>query len=311
MSAAARAPDSQLTRARDQGRILLIRDEPTATAYRAALEEAGFAVVGVTKGTAALVELHRTRPHLVIADTNLKGITADELTKMLVEMEDSLPLVLVGDGEATPARRYRALASGVADYFQMPQETALLLARAAQLIKLQQRIERLRAEADRDYLTGLANRRRFRTALGLELERWRRYKTPCSLLLVDVDFMKRINDAHGHSAGDIAIRHIASSLRELSRDNDTAARLGGEEFALLLAGTNEASALIVAERLLQVVSAKPIENIGTVTISIGVASCPEHAVSERAIYAESDAALYRAKGEGRNRAVTAPSLRQS
>jgi diguanylate cyclase (GGDEF)-like protein len=171
---------------------------------------------------------------------------------------------------------------------------------------MKQTMDRLRAEADRDYLTGLMNRRRFRTALGQEVERWRRYSIPCALVLVDIDFMKRVNDTHGHSAGDRVIRHTASALVELSRDNDTSARLGGEEFALLLAGADDAQAYAAAERLRHVVSNTSVEGVGTVTVSLGVASCPAHATHERALYAASDAALYRAKDEGRDCTVIAP-----
>jgi diguanylate cyclase (GGDEF)-like protein len=92
---------------------------------------------------------------------------------------------------------------------------------------------------------------------------------------------------------------------EHSRDNDTAARLGGEEFALLLAGADAEKALRAAERLRLGVAAHPLDQIGTVTISLGVASCPAHADSERALYAACDALLYRAKSEGRNRVAAA------
>jgi diguanylate cyclase (GGDEF)-like protein len=127
-------------------------------------------------------------------------------------------------------------------------------------------------------------------------------------LILDIDFLKKINDTHGHSAGDVVILHIASVLKGLSRDNDTTARLGGEEFALLLAGADGTRAIAAAERLRYDVSAEEIKGIGTVTVSLGVAACPAHATSERALYAASDAALYRAKGEGRNRAAVAPAL---
>jgi two-component system cell cycle response regulator len=197
------------------------------------------------------------------------------------------------------------MTSGASDYFQLPVETALLVTRTRQLVSLVLTMERLRAEADRDYLTGLANRRRFRKALGQEVERWRRYRMPCSLLMVDVDHMKRINDAHGHPAGDRVIRLVASALTELSRDNDTAARLGGEEFALLLAGVGGDKAYVAAERLRLAVCTQPLEDIGVVTISVGVASCPENARSERELFGTSDAALYRAKQEGRNTTVVA------
>jgi diguanylate cyclase (GGDEF)-like protein len=293
------------TRAREQGRVLLVTDEPRA-AHRLALEEAGFAVVGVAGSTAALVALHRSRPHVIIADAHLKGISAEELARKLAQAQDGVPLIMVGGMLADASRRGAALAMGAFDYFQLPVELSLLVARVGQLVLMRLEMERLHSLADRDYLTGLANRRRFRTALGQEVERWRRYRVPCALLLVDIDFLKLVNDAHGHSAGDVVIRHIAGALMELSRDNDTTARLGGEEFALLLAGADGAKALAAAERVRQVVSAEPLETIGTVTVSLGVASCPIHATSERTLYAASDAALYRAKREGRNRSATAP-----
>lgn len=275
-------------------------------AYGEALERAGFVVAGVSGGVAALVSLQRTRPHVVIVDENLKGIKAEELARNLGQTQEGLPLILIGATEATGARRNAALLAGAFDYVSVPNEQSLLLARTAQLVALRQAIEGLRAEADRDYLTGLANRRRFRTALGQEVERWRRYRVPCALLLVDIDFLKKVNDAHGHSAGDVVIRHVASALVELSRDNDTAARLGGEEFALLLAGADDQRAVAAAERLRSGISNEPVEGIGTVTVSLGVASCPSHAITERALYAASDAALYRAKDEGRDCSIVAP-----
>ncbi|HLL70184.1 MAG TPA: GGDEF domain-containing response regulator, partial [Pyrinomonadaceae bacterium] len=306
MSAGTARETSNQANSREQGRVLLVTDEPQCASSLDALGRAGFAVVGVASGAAAIVALRKSRPHVIIADTSLRGISAEELTRHIVREQESVPLILFGDEEADAARRHTTLTAGAFDYFQLPAELPLLLARTEQLVKLKQAMDKLRAEADRDYLTGLANRRRFRTALGQELERWRRYRVACSLLLVDIDFLKRVNDTHGHSAGDSCIRHVAHALTELSRDNDTAARLGGEEFALLLAGATEASALSAAERLREAVAAHEVENVGGITVSIGVASCPAHADSERTLYAASDAALYRAKGEGRNQTMLAP-----
>jgi diguanylate cyclase (GGDEF)-like protein len=308
MSSALRAKNAGRGQARDQGRVLLVTDRPAMSTYTSALEKAGFLVVGVTGGTAALVSMRRSRPHLIIADTSLKGLSAGELTRGISLGQEGVPIILVGEEPPTMEHRRSALSSGAFDYFQLPGELELLIARTTQLVALSQQMERLRAEADRDYLTGLANRRRFRKALGHEVERWRRYRLPCALLLVDIDHMKQINDAHGHSAGDVVIRHIASSLIDLSRDNDTAARLGGEEFALLLAGANDAKAVAAAARLLDSISARPLKGIGTVTVSLGVAACPTHAQTERTLYAASDAALYRAKHEGRDRMSIAPAV---
>ncbi len=294
--------------ARDQGRVLLVSDAPAATLLGTALEQAGFAVVGVAGGAAALVALRRTRPHLVVANADLKGITIGELTKMLVEATDSVLFVLAGTAAASLPQRSAAMTAGAFDYFHLPDELPLLVARARQLITLKQMMDRLRAEAERDYLTGLSNRRHFRSALNREVERWRRYQVPCALVIVDVDHLKRVNDTYGHPAGDVAIRHVATALTQLSRDNDTASRLGGEEFALLLAGADAAKATVAAERLREVVAKHKLDDIGYITVSLGVAACPVHATTERALYAASDAALYRAKHEGRNQLVVAPVL---
>jgi diguanylate cyclase (GGDEF)-like protein len=307
MSATAQAAEGQKGR-REQGRVLIVSDDAGQAEQRAALERAGFAVVGVAGGAAAIVALRQSRPHVVVASDALRGISAEELARTLARTPETLPLVFVGAEASSAARREAAVAVGAFDYFQLPAETSLLAARVAQLVEIRQAMERLRAEADRDYLTGLSNRRRFRNALGQEVERWRRYRVPCALLLADIDFLKKINDAHGHSAGDEVIRHVARVLAEHSRDNDTAARLGGEEFALLLAGANEESAFAAAERLRQSVSRVALDPAGTVTISVGVASCPSHADAERALYAAADAALYRAKRGGRDRSVLAPPL---
>lgn len=293
---------------RDQGRVLLVTDEPTAPVYSSALKRAGFVVVGVAGGAAALVALRRTRPHMIVVDTDLKGISTHELARMFVQAQDLVPFVLVGEADATAAQRSAAMQAGAFDYFQVPQEIGLLVGRISQVVALKQTMNRLRAEADLDFLTGLSNRRRFRTALTQEVERWRRYDVPCALLLMDVDNLKQVNDTHGHPAGDTVIRHIADVLTKLSRDNDTAARMGGEEFALLLAGATDDKAAIVAERVREAVAAVPVGEVGTVTVSVGVAACPVHATTERAIYAVTDAALYRAKKDGRNRVIIADAV---
>lgn len=293
---------------REQGRVLLITDEAAAPC-RASLEYAGLEVVGVSAGAAALVSLRRYRPHLVIASSPIKGLSIDDLARTLAQTLDPLPLLVVGSEASTSKRRQAVLAVGAFDYFQIPEEVELLVLRASQLVRLRQSIDRLRAEADLDNLTGLANRRRFRAALQRELERWRRYGAPCALLMLDIDHMKAINDEHGHPFGDVVIRHIANKLSLVSRDTDTAARLGGEEFALLLAGTDDAKAELAARRLLGILSEESIEGVRNVTVSIGLAACPAHADSERTLYAASDAALYVAKNEGRNRMSVAP-LRQ-
>ena len=307
MSAIARTTDGRPQATRDQGRVLLVTDDPRLGAYAGGLEDRGFVVAGVAGGAKALVALQRARPHVVVADVGLKGISAAELTRMLSDSPDAVPVILVGFEPSTAERRGAAMAEGASDYFQLPEEFRLLAARAGQLVSHRLLVDRLRAEADQDFLTGLANRRRFRKALGQEVERWRRYQMPCALLLLDIDHMKRVNDTHGHPAGDRVIRTVADVLAELSRDNDTAARLGGEEFALLLAGVGSDKAVAAAERVRHAVSRRPLEEVGRVTVSLGVAACPSNARTERELFSASDAALYAAKRGGRNRAILAGS----
>ena len=309
MTAKAEKKKSVQTFSREQRRVLLITGEPDIS-FLSLLEAAGLKVVGVCAAAAAAISLRRSRPQLVIASTVIEGLSTQELARMLSQSQDGVPLILIGAEAATLNRRQEAMLAGASDYFQIPAEIELLTLRASQLVTLQQTIEQLRGEADLDHLTGLANRRRFRGALSREVGRWRRYRTPCALLLLDIDHMKTINDTYGHPSGDLVIREIADTMSKVSRDNDTAARLGGEEFALLFAGVGATKAELAARRLLGVLAEQHFEGVGNITVSIGVAACPEHANSERTLYAASDAALYVAKNEGRNRVAVAPLMQE-
>jgi diguanylate cyclase (GGDEF)-like protein len=309
MKASAQKVKSGEAGSRERGRVLVVTDDPKASVIEA-LKVAGLQIVGVCAGAAAPVSIRKSRPHLVIATSTIRGLSTQELARMLGQIQDGVPLILIGLDAATLERRQNALAAGALDYFQVPNELELLVLRASQLIALRQTMETLRSEADLDHLTGLANRRRFRVALRSEVERWRRYGVPCALLLLDIDHMKAINDRFGHPAGDLVIRHIANTLSEVSRDNDTAARLGGEEFALLLSGINADKAAAAAERLRAVLAEQSVPGVGKISVSIGVAACPAQANSERALYAASDKALYVAKNEGRNRVAVAPLVQE-
>ncbi len=309
MKAKAQKERSVSLNSRDRGRVLVISDEPLPLEPRS-LKSTGLEIVGVSGSAAALVSLQRGRPHVVVASDSVKRMSTGELAKMLSQTQDGIPLILVGNETSTAERRRAALSAGAFDYFQLPAEMELVILRVTQLVKIRQTMDRLRGEADLDSLTGLANRRRFRTALNREVERWRRYGTPCALLLLDVDHMKAINDKYGHPAGDSVIRLIAATLTEVSRNNDTAARLGGEEFALLLAAVDAEKAALVAERLRAVLEYQSLPEVGNTTVSIGVASCPAQATSERSLYAASDGALYVAKNGGRNRLAVAPLVQE-
>lgn len=166
----------------------------------------------------------------------------------------------------------------------------------------------LHALAQTDSLTGLLNRRAFQEALARELLRRDASSVPFSLMLVDIDRFKSVNDLWGHNAGDEAVSKVGWAMREVLRPNDTLARFGGDEFAILLSGTNGEEAVEIAERLRARVAGLNLETGSLqVTISIGVAECEEKETIEE-LLRRCDEALYRSKRAGRNRVTTYPSF---
>jgi diguanylate cyclase (GGDEF)-like protein/PAS domain S-box-containing protein len=158
--------------------------------------------------------------------------------------------------------------------------------------------------ATTDPLTGVANRRRFLGQLGMELDRVRRLGDPATLLMLDVDHFKSVNDTYGHAAGDAVLQHLAELSRLGLRRIDLFGRLGGEEFAILLPGTDRAGAQLFAERFRCQVAATPAQTgkgAIAVTVSIGITELGPGDPDADGILARADAALYRAKQGGRNR----------
>ncbi len=155
-------------------------------------------------------------------------------------------------------------------------------------------------QAIRDPLTGLYNRRFFFEALDKEIGRQERYGSCASLVIFDVDDFKQINDRHGHAAGDDVLRKIARIGQGLLRPTDSFARIGGEEFALLLPETQQLDALLVAERVRTAIGRSTMLPDRRVTLSGGVSSCPQDAVSREELQKKADAALYWAKRNGKD-----------
>jgi diguanylate cyclase (GGDEF)-like protein/PAS domain S-box-containing protein len=170
--------------------------------------------------------------------------------------------------------------------------------------------ETLRSQAIRDPLTNLFNRRYMEESLERELRRVRRKQAPLSVIMLDVDHFKRFNDTFGHDGGDSLLRHLGSMLQSSVRGEDIACRYGGEEFILILPEAPLAVAHQRAEQVREKAKHMRVEHLGqsleAVTLSLGVASSPEHGATGEAIIHAADTALYRAKHEGRDRVVVGP-----
>ena len=169
--------------------------------------------------------------------------------------------------------------------------------------------ERLSREARMDELTGLANHRQFQEVLASEIERMRRFRRSLSLVMIDIDHFKAVNDTHGHQQGDEVLRHVAAAIRRISRATDTAARYGGEELAVILPDTDLDGAYTAGEQLRRAVEGVRVPRPGGaplgVTVSVGVAAVSSAEAGGAALIAAADAALYEGKRGGRNRTVRA------
>jgi diguanylate cyclase (GGDEF)-like protein len=172
-------------------------------------------------------------------------------------------------------------------------------------------VNRLRHLSQHDTLTQLLNRRAFTVRLQAERARQRRSPGPMALLVVDLDRFKAVNDRFGHAAGDTVLVAAAALLRRHARDVDTVARMGGEEFALLLPGTDRDGACRVAERMLAAFRTLAVEVDGVVirvSASIGIALSTHAGEDDPLLFQQADRALYQAKAGGRDRVVCAGAL---
>ena len=190
-----------------------------------------------------------------------------------------------------------------ADFEKIAQLFAANIAQFLANLALRRSLEQ---QSLRDPLTNLFNRRYFNEQLAIEFERANRSRAPLALQMVDIDHFKRINDRFGHDAGDRVLRMVSDILAQNARSGDIVCRWGGEEFLILMPGSNAAAAKRRADEIRSRINDQ-IEIVGgtRVSVSIGVASYPEHASDPDGLIEVSDRALYAAKGAGRNRVTVA------
>ena len=270
------------------------------------------------------------RPTVILQDLVMPG--TDGLTLVRAyranEATRDVPIIVLSTKEE-PTIKSAAFAAGANDYLVKLPDSIELIARVKYhsrsymsmlqrdeayraLRRSQQELLRANLELRRlthsDGLTGLSNRRYLDEFLGAEWRRALREHTEVSLLMIDVDYFKPYNDTYGHVAGDNVLRSVAATIsRETRRPRDLVARFGGEEFAVVLPGTGSAGARLIAEKMRRDVASLALPHVGSavsehLTISVGVATLtPTPGLAETALVEEADAALYRAKRDGRNR----------
>ena len=166
------------------------------------------------------------------------------------------------------------------------------------LLRLNRQLEDVLEATKRDALTGLYNRAHFESTLRHKIEHANRRTDTLAVALVDLDGFKQVNDGQGHATGDSALRQVARLLSSQARDTDVVARYGGDEFAWLMPGTSVEAALLVADRIRRLVKEANAESELPITLSIGIAACPEDASSMADLMDLADTAMYAAKGSG-------------
>ena len=304
-------------RGRDRGKAILDNPRPAGTAMTVRENRAFDAEIDPALGT--LEQIHtlaqremaeqlalahgvRRRALLIIVSVFVVGLGTAVAVGSALARSILRPLRLLEEGADRFGTGDLSHRVSLATQDELGHLGGTLNAMAEKLAKSQKALEDLSAH---DGLTGLYNYREFHRRLTEEVQRSLRYDHPFSLLILDIDDFKAVNDTYGHLAGDEALREFAALIRRAVRPVDEVARYGGEEFAILLPETPAPGAFAMAERIRGIIAAHPItiapERAVALTVSIGVATYPQDADTEEKLFGAADQALYAAKNGGRNR----------
>jgi two-component system cell cycle response regulator len=299
--------------------VLVADDSPV---YRKLVEqtlaEVDCVVVFAKSGSQAIEIFERGHPDLIITDWIMPDITGIELCqKIRANAPTSYTYVIILTSNAEKQSVVKGLSAGADDYLTKPFDRDELLARVQvgrRLIDLHRQIEaknRLLEElALTDPLTGLPNRRAIEAWSPRQMNGAARHGFSFWIVLIDLDHFKRINDSHGHEAGDIVLKRFAEILRGHTRLSDISGRIGGEEFLFVITHADRNGATVVVDRIRQELAAEHFVFEGTtvqVTASFGIAGFSGKSVpSFEDLLSKADDALYRAKDQGRNRIELVP-----
>jgi two-component system cell cycle response regulator len=306
-----RAPQEQSAAApvaaplRERPHVLVVDDEADAREALRALLEPEYEVSTAPDGEEAVDLARAEHPDAILMDLfmpRVDGLEALERLRSDLATAD-IPVIFVS-ARADESVKVRTLDLGAADYLQKPFSERELRARLERTLRNSQSQTALRELAQTDPLTGLANLRAFRARVDDEVKRARRYGTPLTAVMADMDHLKPVNDTLGHAAGDRAIAAVAAVIRGELRETDFGARYGGDEFVLLLPHTTADEGRVLAERICARLKETTLEVQGrriVIGASFGVACLPHDGPETAAetLVRAADAALYRAKRAGR------------
>ncbi|HEY4082864.1 MAG TPA: diguanylate cyclase [Burkholderiaceae bacterium] len=289
-------------------RLLVVDDQPVNIQALHQVFAADCQVLMATSGTQALALCRDKLPDLVLLDVQMPGMDGYELCAQLkADSVLSTIAVIFVTANNRPEDETRALEAGAADFITKPFNPAVVRARVRAQLTIKLQADLLREMAFVDGLTGVHNRRHFDERLDIEMQRALRSRENLGVVLADVDFFKRYNDAYGHLAGDDCLRRVARTLKNcLRRPGDVLARYGGEEFACLLPDTDLAGALAVAESMEAAVRALQMPHAQSdvaplVTLSLGVSVTLGGRGDAGKFVSLADEQLYKAKAQGRGR----------
>jgi len=262
-----------------------------------------------TSGEEALEKVGTIQPDLIILDVQMYAMDGYAVCQRLKanEQTSDIPVVFV-TGSNTNEDEELGLDVGATDFIRKPISPKIVLARTSNILKLRAATRELERLAGTDPLTGAFNRRRFLEVGNAEMRRSKRYKHNFSVLMLDIDRFKAVNDTYGHSIGDLALKETVTVIQDAMRGQDTLGRLGGEEFAVIVPESGVEDAAAVAERIrasiAQIVIDTPDEPL-SFTMSIGVSESDNDDDSVEDALKRADKALYAAKEQGRNQVVCA------
>jgi len=280
----------------------------------AMLDEVGYATTFATSGKQAIERVKTANPDLILLDLMMPEINGLQVCEHLKAnpLHAEIPIIFLTASNDSQ-HLLQAFGQGAVDYVTKPYKAPELLARVKTHLELKYTRDELKKAlveleklATTDSLTGISNRRHLLTLAEREFQRARRYRHPFSLLMLDIDHFKSINDTYGHAAGDEALKLMADVTRNALRQVDIFGRFGGEEFVVFLPETPLRDAVTVADRIREAIASAPltIQNAeARMTVSIGVSTYQDDEPSLDTLLMRADKALYEAKQRGRDRVV--------